>query len=70
MIESGTGAAAYYADIMQAVLTLAVTAPAGPPVNGAGFLDRLDARWLSNAWSDGRHPAAGGPGPGRRQAPA
>jgi hypothetical protein len=57
MIESGTGAAAYYADIMQAVLTLAVTAPGGPPVNGAGFLDRLDGRWLRNAWSDGRHPA-------------
>ena len=51
-----TGAAAYYADIMQAVLILAVTAPAGPPVNGAGFLDRLDARWLRDAWSDGRHP--------------
>jgi hypothetical protein len=29
MIESGDGAAAYYADIMQAVLTLAVTAPCG-----------------------------------------
>ncbi len=50
------GAAAYYADILQAVLILAVTAPAGPPANAAGFLDRLDARWLSNAWSDGRHP--------------
>ncbi len=57
MIESGTGAAAYYADIMQAILILAVTAPCGPPVNGAGFLDRLEARWLKNAWSDGRHPA-------------
>jgi hypothetical protein len=57
MIETGDGAAAYYADIMQAVLTLAVTAPGGPPVNAAGFLDRLDARWLKNAWSDGRHPA-------------
>ncbi|MGH3222517.1 MAG: hypothetical protein ACRDPY_28120 [Streptosporangiaceae bacterium] len=57
MIETGQGAAAYYADIMQAVLILAVTAPDGPPVNGAGFLDRLDARWLRNAWSDGHHPA-------------
>jgi hypothetical protein len=56
MIETGDGAAAYYADIMQAVLTLAVTAPSGPPVNAARFLDRLDARWLKNAWSDGRHP--------------
>ena len=56
MIETGDGAAAYYADIMQAVLTLAVTAPGGPPANAARFLDRLDARWLKNAWSDGRHP--------------
>jgi hypothetical protein len=30
MIDSGTGAAAYYADILQAALTLAITAPAGP----------------------------------------
>ena len=57
MIDTGTGAAAYYADILQAVLILAVTAPGGPPVNAAGFLDRLDARWLQHAWSDGRHPA-------------
>jgi hypothetical protein len=56
MIESGTGAAAYYADILQAALTLAVTAPGGSPVNGAAFLDRLDARWLTTAWSDGQHP--------------
>jgi hypothetical protein len=56
MIESGTGAAAYYADVLQAVVTLAVTAPGGPPANGAGFLDRLDARWLQHAWGDGRHP--------------
>jgi cytosine/adenosine deaminase-related metal-dependent hydrolase len=56
MIETGTGAAAYYADIMQAVLTLAVTAPGGPPLNAAAFLDRLDARWLEHAWDDGRHP--------------
>jgi hypothetical protein len=57
MIDTGTGAAAYYADILQAVLILAVIAPGGPPVNAAGFLDRLDARWLQHAWSDGRHPA-------------
>jgi hypothetical protein len=56
MIDSGTGAAAYYADILQAVLTLAVTAPGGPPRNGAEFLDRLEAKWLQRAWSDGRHP--------------
>jgi hypothetical protein len=55
MIDSGTGAAAYYADILQAVLILAVTAPGGPPLNAAAFLDRLDAKWLQRAWSDGRH---------------
>jgi hypothetical protein len=56
MIQTGDGAAAYYADIMQAVLILAVTAPGGPPLNTAAFLDRLDARWLAHAWDDGRHP--------------
>ncbi len=56
MIDSGTGAAAYYADILQAVLTLAVTAPGGPPLNAASFLDRLDPKWLQRAWGDGRHP--------------
>ena len=55
MIETGTGAAAYYADVMQAVLTLAVTAPGGPPLNATSFLDRLDAKWLARAWNDGRH---------------
>jgi hypothetical protein len=56
MIESGTGAAAYYADVLQAAITLAVTAPCGPPANTAGFLQRLDAKWLQHAWGDGRHP--------------
>jgi hypothetical protein len=56
MIDTGDGGAAYYADILQAALTLAVTAPGGPPVNTAGFLDRLEGRWLVSAWSDGRHP--------------
>ena len=57
MIDTGTGAAAYYADILQAVLDLAVLAPCGPPVNTASFLDRLEAKWLRHAWGDGRHPA-------------
>jgi len=57
MIDSGTGAAAYYADVLQAVITLAVMAPCGPPLSTAGFLDRLTAKWLQNAWNDGRHPA-------------
>jgi hypothetical protein len=56
MIDTGTGNAAYYADILQAALTLAIDAPGGPPLNTAAFLDRLDARWLQRAWSDGRHP--------------
>jgi hypothetical protein len=54
MIESGTGAAAYYADILQAALTLAA---GGPPMSTAGFLDRLDARWLQAAWDPARYPA-------------
>ena len=57
MIDTGTGAAAYYADIMQAVLNLAVLAPGGPPVSTAAFLDRLDARWLTTAWDPARYPA-------------
>ena len=56
MVDSGTGAAAYYADIMQAVLMLAVLAPSGPPVSTAAFLARLDARWLQSAWDPARYP--------------
>jgi hypothetical protein len=56
MIETGTGNAAYYADILYAVTVLAVTAPAGPPYNAASFLDRLDQHWLTAAWDDGTHP--------------
>jgi hypothetical protein len=56
MIDTGTGNAAYYADILQAAVSLAVTAPCGPPLNTAGFLDRLNARWLQEAWGDGRYP--------------
>ncbi|MGH3227396.1 MAG: hypothetical protein ACRDOA_02235 [Streptosporangiaceae bacterium] len=57
MIDTGTGAAAYYADILQAVVDLAVLAPCGPPANTASFLDRLAAKWLQHAWGDGRYPA-------------
>jgi len=55
MIESGTGSAAYYADILHAVTVLAVTAPPGPPDSAAAFLDRLDEHWLAAAW--GAHPS-------------
>jgi hypothetical protein len=58
MIESGTGAAAYYADMLYACVVLAVTAPPGPPHNTAVFLDRLDAKWLQTAW--GGHPRQAG----------
>jgi hypothetical protein len=54
LIEHGTGAAAYYADVMEAVVALAVEAPGGPPVSTADFLGRLDPGWLAQAWlSDG-----------------
>ena len=58
MIESGEGAAAFYSDVTQAALNLAVAAPAGPPASAAGFLDRLDAGWLEAAYGDGLHDAA------------
>jgi len=32
-------------------------APCGPPLSTAGFLDRLDARWLGMAWDPARYPA-------------
>jgi hypothetical protein len=51
MIESGTGPAAYYADVTQAVLTLAITAPPGPPADGTAFLDRLEPGWLETAYA-------------------
>jgi len=51
LIETGTGPAAYYADVTQAVITLAVTAPPGPPDGAAAFLDRIDPGWLETAWA-------------------
>jgi hypothetical protein len=51
MIDTGTGPAAYYADITQAVLTLAITAPPGPPPDGTAFLDRLEPGWLEGAYA-------------------
>jgi hypothetical protein len=60
MIDTGTGNAAYYADMLQAVITLAILAPAGPPLSTQAFLDRLNAKWLASAWNDGRHLAEAG----------
>jgi hypothetical protein len=51
LIESGTGPAAYYADVAQAVVTLAVAAPPGPPASAADFLARLDHGWLQSAYA-------------------
>ena len=51
MIEHGTGGAAYYADVLEAVVALAVGAPCGPPASAAGFLARLDAGWLTAAYA-------------------
>ena len=47
LIEHGTGGAAYYSDVMEALVALAVCAPCGPPANSADFLARLDADWLA-----------------------
>jgi hypothetical protein len=45
------GPAAYYADVTQAVVILAITAPAGPPPDSDSFLARLDPVWLERAWA-------------------
>jgi hypothetical protein len=37
--------------VMEAIVTLAVMAPAGPPASAADFLDRLDAGWLTMAYA-------------------
>jgi hypothetical protein len=57
LIEHGTGSAAYYADVMEAVVALAVEAPGGPPASGDDFLARLDPGWLAMAYSSGEHEA-------------
>jgi hypothetical protein len=51
MVESGTGGAAYYADVLEEIVRLAVDAPGGPPASTADFLARLDANWLSVAYA-------------------
>jgi hypothetical protein len=53
LIEHGTGGAAYYTDVMDAVVALAVEAPGGPPAGSTDFLARLDAGWLALAYSAG-----------------
>jgi hypothetical protein len=51
MVESGTGGAAYYADVLEEIVRLAVEAPCGPPATTADFLSRLDADWLALAYA-------------------
>jgi hypothetical protein len=53
MIEHGSGAAAYYADVLEAIVALAVGAPGGPPASAADFLARLDTGWLTAAYASG-----------------
>ncbi|HEY2080333.1 MAG TPA: hypothetical protein VGH53_28735 [Streptosporangiaceae bacterium] len=53
LIEHGTGGAAYYTDVMEAVVTLAVEAPCGRPASTADFLARLDPGWLGLAYAAG-----------------
>ena len=50
LIEHGTGGAAYYTDVMEALVSLAVFAPCGPPANSADFLARLDPDWLATVY--------------------
>jgi hypothetical protein len=51
LIEHGGGAAAYYHDVLEAIVSLAVDAPCGPPAGSADFLARLDADWLARAYT-------------------
>ena len=51
MIEHGTGAAAYYQDVLEEIVRQAVEAPCGPPMSAADFLARLDASWLTMAYA-------------------
>jgi hypothetical protein len=51
LVEHGTGAAAYYTDMMDALIALAVQAPCGPPVSSRDLLARLEPGWLSAAYA-------------------
>jgi hypothetical protein len=51
LIEHGTGSAAYYADVMEALVGLAVEAPCGPPTTSQDFLARLEPGWLAMAYA-------------------
>lgn len=51
LIEHGTGSAAYYTDVMEALIGLAVEAPCGPPKNSHDLLTRLEPGWLTTAYA-------------------
>jgi hypothetical protein len=51
LIEHGTGGAAYYTDVMESLVSLAVGAPCGPPASSADFLARLEPDWLYAAYA-------------------
>ncbi len=50
-------------------MSLAVSAPSGPPADAADFLARLDAGWLATAYGDGQPRRRAGPdrAPGARR---
>jgi hypothetical protein len=50
LIEHGAGGAAYFRDVMGAIVRLAVEAPPGPPRSAAEFLTRLSAGWLETTY--------------------
>jgi len=60
MVESGTGGAAYYADVLEEIVRLAVDAPGGPPASTADFLARLDANRLAVAYAGAPGSASAG----------
>jgi hypothetical protein len=57
LIEHGTGAAAYYTDVMEALIGLAVEAPCGPPASASQLLERLEPGWLAAAYTASGTPA-------------
>ena len=48
MVESGTGGAAYYADVLEEIVRLAVEAPGGPPAGAADFLARMVLSYIAS----------------------
>jgi hypothetical protein len=51
LIEHGTQGAAYYRDVLEAIVSLAVRAPCGPPRSSGEFMDRLSKGWLEQAYA-------------------